>query len=241
MTRIFHTEPLVAYSEINLDASAYAHIVRVLRMKVGATFLLFDGSNRVFDARLIHIDKKVARARIGVGRSENRESPLHLHLGQVISRGEKMELTIQKSVELGVSVITPLFSERCGVKLSGERLQKRFAQWQQIAIAACEQCGRNQVPTLEPACDLTTWCGNLTNELKLTFDPAATTSLKTLSLVDPYIALLVGPEGGLTATEIAITAQYQFTTILLGPRILRTETAALTALAALQMRFGDLA
>lgn len=241
MTRIFHTEPLFSHSEISLDPCAYVHIVRVLRMKVGEPLLLFDGSNRIFDAVLTHIDKKSAQVKVGDCRNENRESPLYIHLGQVMARGEKMDLIIQKSVELGVSMITPLFSERCGVKLKEERLEKRLEQWQKIAISACEQCGRNRVPVIKPGMDIKAWCTGLNNEVKLTLHPGASHSLKTLRLADPYITLLVGPEGGLSPTEIAMTSHYQFTHILLGPRILRTETAALTALAALQTQFGDLA
>ncbi|MFC4170447.1 16S rRNA (uracil(1498)-N(3))-methyltransferase, partial [Teichococcus aestuarii] len=172
--------------------------------------------------------------------TDNRESPLFLHLGQVMSRGEKMEFTIQKSIELGVNVITPLFSERCGVKLDAERLNKKLQQWQKIAIGACEQCGRNQIPEIRPVMNLETWCQEQDDALKINLHPRASASINTLPLPVERVRLLIGPEGGLSAEEIAMTARYQFTDILLGPRVLRTETTALTAITALQVRFGDL-
>lgn len=174
------------------------------------------------------------------GKIDDRESPLHIHLGQVMSRGEKMEFTIQKSIELGVSLITPLFSERCGVKLDSERLNKKRQQWQKIAIAACEQCGRNRVPEIRPPIALEAWCAEQDSGLKLNLHPRAHASINTLPLPVERVRLLIGPEGGLSADEIAMTARYQFTDILLGPRVLRTETTALTAITALQVRFGDL-
>ncbi len=157
-----------------------------------------------------------------------------------MSRGDKMEFTIQKSIELGVSLITPLFSERCGVKLDAERLNKKIQQWQKIAIAACEQCGRNQVPEIRPAMDVEAWCAEQDDALKINLHPRASASINTLPLPVERVRLLIGPEGGLSADEIAMTARYQFTDILLGPRVLRTETTALTAITALQVRFGDL-
>ena len=151
-----------------------------------------------------------------------------------------MEFTVQKSIELGVNVITPLFSERCGVKLDAERLDKKIAQWQKIVIAACEQCGRNRIPEIRPAMTLEAWCAESDDAYKLNLHPRAAQSINTLPISIARIRLLIGPEGGLSADEIAMTANHQFTDILLGPRVLRTETTALTAITALQVRFGDL-
>lgn len=173
------------------------------------------------------------------GKIDDRESPLHIHLGQVMSRGEKMEFTIQKSIELGKPHYATFF-ERCGVKLDSERLNKKLQQWQKIAIAACEQCGRNRVPEIRPAMVLEAWCAEQDEGLKLNLHPRASNSINTLPLPVERVRLLIGPEGGLSADEIAMTARYQFTDILLGPRVLRTETTALTAITALQVRFGDL-
>lgn len=239
--RIFHPDILPgAGGEIELSEDAANHVGRVLRMNTGQSLQLFDGSNQVFDAEIIQAGKKNVRVRFTAGKLEDKESPLHLHLGQVMSRGEKMEFTIQKSIELGVNIITPLFSERCGVKLDTERLEKKVGQWQKIAIAACEQCGRNRLPTIRSAMTLEAWCAEQDAALKLNLHPRATQSINTLPLPVSQVRLLIGPEGGLSSNEISMTAEYGFTDILLGPRVLRTETTALTAITALQVRFGDL-
>lgn len=238
--RIYHPEPLVVGREVALDEDAANHVGRVLRMSAGQALQLFDGSNHIFAAEITQASKKNVLVKVVSQEEANRESPLFLHLGQVMSRGEKMEFTIQKSIELGVSVITPLFSERCGVKLDEERLNKKRQQWQKIAIAACEQCGRNVVPEIRPPMDLEDWCAEPDSGLKLNLHPRAAQSINTLPEPVERVRLLIGPEGGLSAEEIAMTARYQFTDILLGPRVLRTETTALTAITALQVRFGDL-
>lgn len=238
--RIYHPAPLSANTEIALSEDAANHVGRVLRMSTGQKLQLFDGSNRIFDAEITRVDKKNLLVQVHGGQWEDRESPLNLHLGQVISRGDKMEFTIQKSIELGVNLITPLFSERCGVTLSGERLDKKRQQWQKIAIAACEQCGRNRIPEIREAMSLSAWCAEQDDSLKLNLHPRARQSINTLPLPVEHVRLLIGPEGGLSSDEIAMTAGYGFTDILLGPRVLRTETTALTAITALQVRFGDL-
>lgn len=238
--RIYHPAPLSANSEIALSEDATNHVGRVLRMSTGQKLQLFDGSNQIFDAEITRADKKSLLVQVHSAQWEDRESPLNLHLGQVISRGDKMEFTIQKSIELGVNLITPLFSERCGVTLAGERLAKKRQQWQKIAIAACEQCGRNRIPEIREAMSLSDWCAEQDDSLKLNLHPRASQSINTLPLPVKHVRLLIGPEGGLSSDEIAMTAGYGFTDILLGPRVLRTETTALTAITALQVRFGDL-
>lgn len=238
--RIYHPEPLAAGSEIALSDEAANHVGRVLRMNPGQALELFDGTNLTFAAEIVHADKKSVRVLLTQCREESRESRLHLHLGQVMSRGEKMEFTIQKAVELGVNTITPLFSERCGVKLDEQRLAKKIQQWQKIVIAACEQCGRNSIPEVREAMSLQAWSAEEDQALKLNLHPRASQSINTLPQPVSRVRLLIGPEGGLTADEIAMTARYDFTDILLGPRVLRTETTALTAITALQVRFGDL-
>ncbi|MDC9594677.1 16S rRNA (uracil(1498)-N(3))-methyltransferase [Xenorhabdus sp. IM139775] len=238
--RIYHPERLSTGTEIYLSDDAANHIGRVLRMSHGQALQLFDGSNQVFDATITETSKKTVKVAILDATLSDHESPLNLHLGQVMSRGEKMEFTIQKSVELGVNTITPLLSERCGVKLDAERLEKKLQQWKKIAISACEQCGRNQLPEIRPVMSLETWCAENDGSLKLNLHPRAKHSINTLPLPVEKVRLLIGPEGGLSAEEIEMTAKYQFTDILLGPRILRTETTALTAITALQVRFGDL-
>ena len=238
--RIHHPERITTGSQIALSDDAANHVGRVLRMGKGQAIELFDGSNQVFEAVIVEAGKKHVLVEVQSGKIDNRESPLHIHLGQVMSRGEKMEFTIQKSVELGVQIITPLISERCGVKLDGERLDKKQQQWQKIAIAACEQCGRNVIPEIRPVQSLEAWCAENDDALKINLHPRASQSINTLPAETAKVRLLIGPEGGLSAEEIAMTAGHQFTDILLGPRVLRTETTALTAITALQVRFGDL-
>lgn len=238
--RIYHPESLTDFSELSLSEDAANHVGRVLRMQPGQLLQLFDGSNQVFAATITQVDKKSVRVKLAAGEISDNESPLNLHLGQVMSRGEKMEFTIQKSIELGVNTITPLLSERCGVKLDGERLSKKLQQWQKIAVAACEQCGRNRVPEIREVMSLEQWCAEQDDSLKLNLHPRASHSINTLPLPVTDVRLLIGPEGGLSADEIAMTTGYGFTDILLGPRVLRTETTALTAITALQVRFGDL-
>lgn len=240
MTRIYQPVSIPENSIMTLDDNAFNHLIRVLRMKTGEDIILFDGTNHITPATIYEINKKSVTVKTKTTILENRESPLKIHLGQVISRGEKMEFTIQKSVELGVTSITPLLSERCGVKLDAERLDKKVQQWQKIVISACEQCGRNVIPVINPVMKLENWCANLSSGLRLNLHPRAKHGVKQLSTEQTDISLLIGPEGGLSDDEINMTHQYQFTDILLGPRILRTETAALTALTALQVYFGDL-
>lgn len=240
MTRIFQPYTINQNSLITLDDNAFNHLIRVLRMKTGESITLFDGSNQITPAVIHEVNKKTVIVKTANSVLDNRESPLNIHLGQVISRGDKMEFTIQKSVELGVNTITPLLSERCGVKLDQERLEKKVQQWQKIVISACEQCGRNIIPCINPVMKLENWCANLTDSLKLNLHPKAEQGINQLANDNKNISLLIGPEGGLSNEEISMTHQYQFTDILLGPRVLRTETAALTAITALQVRFGDL-
>ena len=238
--RIYHPTPLQPSSIIALNDDAAGHIGRVLRMQAGQEVLLFDGSGAEFPAKITEVSKKNVLVNVLKRVESSCESPLNLHLGQVISRGDKMEFTIQKSVELGVNTITPLISERCGVKLDAKRFEKKLEQWQKIAISACEQCGRNIVPLIRPIMQLEEWCAEPSDALKLNLHPRAKYSINTLPQPINKVRLLIGPEGGLSESEISMTEQYHFEETLLGPRVLRTETAALTAITALQVRFGDL-
>ncbi|GAA5194051.1 16S rRNA (uracil(1498)-N(3))-methyltransferase [Ferrimonas gelatinilytica] len=238
--RIYQPGPLEVGQTLALDDDGANHVGRVLRMQAGQALILFNGEGDQFPATITEAGKKQVLVRIEQRESQDSESPLSLHLGQVISRGDKMEFTIQKAVELGVASITPLWSERCGVKLSGDRLDKKIHQWQKVAIAACEQCGRNRVPEVRPVMKLEPWLAEPFDGLKLNLHPRARYSINTLPEPVTTLRLLIGPEGGLSPGEIEAAAAQGFTDILLGPRVLRTETAALTAITALQVRFGDL-
>ena len=239
--RIYHPSPLAGLDSCLLSEDAVNHVGRVLRMKEGEQIILFDGSNHIFHARLQAVEKKQIIAKIESSELDDRESPLAIHLGQVISRGDRMEFTIQKSVELGVKTSTPLWSERCGVKLNDERQDKKLQQWQKIAIAACEQCGRNEIPEIRPMMKLTDWCKEQDNMLKLNLHPRAKYTIRQLPHIPPEgVRLLIGSEGGLSAEEIQMTEKEGFTEVLLGKRVLRTETASLAAITALQVCFGDI-
>ncbi len=238
--RIYHPQLIQGLGLLKLSDDAIGHVGRVLRMQPQQQLELFDGSGSQFLTTIIEVSKKQLIVEVTEKVEHNCESPLNIHLGQVISRGDKMEFTIQKSVELGVNTITPLISERCGVKLDAKRFEKKLAQWQKVVISACEQCGRNIVPQIRPVMQLEAWCAEEWQGLKLNLHPRAKYSINTLPTPVRDVRLLIGPEGGLSANEISMTEKYQFEETLLGPRILRTETAALTAITALQVRFGDL-
>ncbi|BGI51046.1 MAG: 16S rRNA (uracil(1498)-N(3))-methyltransferase [Arsenophonus endosymbiont of Ceratovacuna japonica] len=238
--RIYHPELLKSNTIIYLSNNANNHISRVLRMNIGENIELFDNSNSVLVGQLLEVNKKSVKVQLGTKKIVNKESPLYIHLGQVIYCSKKMEFTIQKSVELGVNIITPLISERCNIKLNTKKISKKQQKWQNIAISSCEQCGRNKIPLIRPIITIKDWCINKDDSLKIILHPKANNSINTLPTVASKISLLIGPEGGLSSDEIIMTTNYKFNNILLGPRILRTETTALAAITALQIRFGDL-
>ncbi|RUO58693.1 16S rRNA (uracil(1498)-N(3))-methyltransferase [Pseudidiomarina insulisalsae] len=226
---------------LDLSDEAANHVGRVLRMSAGQPLELFTGDGYDYAAVITDASKKKVSIKVQGVRKNSRESALKIHLGQGISRGDRMDFVLQKSVELGVASITPLFTERCGVKLNGERLQKKQQQWQKIVISACEQSGRSVIPTVHTPVPLTTWLAELTPALRLTLDPYAQKPLRQQTLSNEHLQLLIGPEGGLTDHEVSAAAAADFQPVQLGPRVLRTETAALTALSVVQYQFGDLA
>lgn len=238
--RIYQQSTFTVGQSVSLDDEAAGHVGRVLRMTSGEQVSLFNGDGNDYLAEIVSASKKNVEVKVLSCEANNSESPLNLHLGQVISRGDRMDFTIQKSVELGVNTITPLFSERCGVKLTGERLEKKIQQWQKIVISACEQSGRSVVPVVRPAMQLADWCAEPSDAVKLNLHPRASHGVNGLTLPNNRVRLVIGPEGGLSAPEIAMTEEHQFTDVLLGPRVLRTETAALTTISALQLKFGDI-
>ncbi len=225
---------------VELSAIASQHVGVVLRMQPGEQLTLFCGDNREFSATITTIHKKKVAVLINAITESNRESPRELHLAQAISKGERMEFVIQKAVELGVSTITPLLTTRCVVRLDNERLAKKHAQWQAIAIGACEQSGRNQLPIIHQACPLDIYLRQCQAATKLVLHPNGATSWRDQTFGKGDIALLIGPEGGLSQNEVDLAQTFQFNPLCLGPRILRTETAAIAALSILQAIAGDL-
>ncbi|WOH39271.1 16S rRNA (uracil(1498)-N(3))-methyltransferase [Thalassotalea fonticola] len=238
--RIYQPTDFNTDSTVALSDDAFGHVVRVLRLKVGDEVTFFNGDGHDYQAVLNEVSKKQATANISKRTARNNESPLNIHLGQGISRGDRMDFTLQKSVELGVNTITPLFTERCGVKLNAERLEKKRQQWQKIVISACEQSGRAMVPEVRAPASLSEWLAQETSALKINLHPRAPHSIMGLPMSAERVRLLIGPEGGLTNEEIEQASNANYTEVLLGPRVLRTETAALTAITALQCKFGDL-
>lgn len=241
--RLFHPGSLAVDDHVKLSDDAFQHSVKALRMSSEQPLYLFNGDGNNYQAELVTVDKRSAAARVIAVEANETESSVSVHLGQVISRGDRMDFALQKSVELGVAEITPLFSERCGVKLTGERLEKKQQQWQKVVVSACEQCGRSRVPVVHPAQTLTNFVEQVTADLKLTLDPYAPLPLRQLTDAEQptSVALLIGPEGGFTEAEVDLAKHGQFKPIRIGPRILRTETAALTALSVIQYELGDLA
>jgi len=238
--RLYQPGPLTPGQSVALCEDAANHAGKVLRMQAGEVLELFNGDGNNYTALIAEVGKKQLLVDIQSVSDNLIESPLKLHLGQGISRGDRMDFAIQKAVELGVSEITPLFTERCGVKLDAERLEKKREQWQKIVISACEQSGRSVVPPVHTPVTLEKWLGQADNCLKLTLDPWTSATIKQLAPTD-RLRLVIGPEGGFSDREVAATTLAGFQPVRLGPRVLRTETAALTAIAALQLQLGDLA
>lgn len=238
--RIYLPLNLETNHSVELNEHAFQHVVKVLRLKQNSKLVLFDGNGNEYYAHLEKINKKNAFAKIEESIDINNESNLAIHLGLGISKGERMDFAIQKAVELGVKQITPLFTEHCVVNLDEKRIKKRLQHWQGIIISACEQSGRNIIPILNSAITLKKWAESI-DEICLILDPLAETSLKSIQPENNTVNLLIGPEGGLSAKEI-MELQYRtnFHPVKFGPRILRTETAAVSAITAIQMLWGDL-
>lgn len=235
--------PLAQGARRALEREASHYLCRVLRLSAGDTVEVIDGEGARHTAELLTTDPRACALRIGVPLPSGAQSPLRITLAQCVSAGEKMDWTIEKAVELGVAAIVPLTSERSVVRLDAERTQRRAAHWQRIIVAACMQCGRDLFPVLATAAPLRDWVPTATAPLRLVLVPGADTRLRDLTPpqdVPTAIDLLVGPESGLAPEEVALAVSAGFTPISLGPRVLRTETAGLAAIAALQSRFGDL-
>jgi 16S rRNA (uracil1498-N3)-methyltransferase len=240
--RVFTDQPLHAGREVLLPEQAGEHVVRVLRLERGHPLILFNGDGRECDARLATLAKRAVSAEIVGVREVDREAPLRLTLAQGIARGEKMDWILQKATELGVFRIVPLVTERTEVKLDEDRAERRLAHWVSVIAGACEQCGRNRLPLLEPPQRLDRWLGTLGDDAatRLALLPEGDIGLRQLPQMDNGALLVVGPEGGFSQHDTALLTQGRFLGLRLGPRILRTETAGIAALAALQAVHGDL-
>jgi len=243
LTRIFLSGELRPRSECRLPPAQAHHVVRVLRLAQGDAVTLFNGDGAEYDAMVASVTRDAVTVKIGDARSGAREPALEIVLGQALSSGERMDYTVQKAVELGVAAIHPLAAARSVVRLTGERAEKRVAHWQAVVVSACEQSGRNRVPPVAPVAELAAWLARPAaggaGALRLLLSPTGATRLRDLPRPAASIVLLAGPEGGFTPEEEAAARHCSFTPVRLGPRVLRTETAAVAALAALQALWGD--
>lgn len=233
----FHlAAPLAAGASIELPREAAHHATRVLRLRIGESVTLFNGSGGEYAATIAAIARDSVMVVVGAHQAHDRESPLAVTLVQGIAGADRMDFIIQKAVELGAAAIQPVLTSKSIVRLSKERGEARLGHWQRIVIAACEQCGRNRIPEVFPAASLAEYSPP-PDAVKVLLSPQATTDLKALA--QGPLVLAVGPEAGFDSAEEQLLAQKGFVAARLGPRILRTETAALAALAALNAIRGD--
>ena len=248
--RFYSAENLKLGAIVKLSENAAVHATRVLRLNVGDIIKLFNGDGFDYSCELMSVKKSEVLAKVKSSVAINNESPLNITLLQGISGGDRMDYTIQKAVELGVTLIQPLSTERSVVKLSAERAEKRLEHWQNVVRSACEQCGRAKIPQVASPMSLTAWLGATMNlksshagagdaNLRILLNPIGAKQLSALPKTTQNIQLLIGAEGGLSQAEIDLATNHGFQSIILGPRILRTETAALVAISAMQTLWGD--
>ncbi len=240
LTRVYVEGPLLAGKRVRLEGGSASHITRVLRLRVGAALTVFDGTGGEHEASIDKAHGGEVIVAVGERAAIERESPLQLTLAQGVSRGERMDLVVQKATELGVTGFVPVLTERSVVRLSAQQSDRKLNHWRAIAIAACEQCGRNRLPALAAPVALRDFLkGEAAAGTRLLLSPSGSGSLGDLPRPAGAITALIGPEGGLTDEEEQAALAAGFIGVRLGPRVLRTETAAIAALALLQRQFGD--
>jgi 16S rRNA (uracil1498-N3)-methyltransferase len=241
LTRVFVDGDLSAGQRLTIEGSAGNHIVRVLRSRVGDELTLFNGRGGEYGASIEEIRRDTVQVSVREHRNDERESAFDLTLAQGISRGERMDWVVQKATELGVTRIVPLFTERSVVHLDEKQAAKKVQHWRGIAVSACEQCGRNVVPEIAAPVGLYGLLENPVGKgVSLLLSPAAEQRIVDISGSPAGATVLIGPEGGLAQVEHDAALRSGFTAVRMGPRVLRTETAAVCALTLLQQKFGDL-
>lgn len=238
LPRFFINSELRERALVELPKETSHYVRQVLRLREGSLVILFNGLGGEFHGK-IQFNNKQASVLLENYNDLSVESPLKIHLGQGISRGEKMDYVVQKAVELGVAEITPLFTERCGVKLDEERSEKRLDHWRKIMISACEQSGRNTIPQIHPPCEISDWISQCKDLHRTICHPGLSQSESPSSKINS-VAVLIGSEGGFTEAEVTDAVNHDFKSLILGPRVLRTETATVAALTKLQITWGDL-
>ncbi len=240
--RLYVPLPLTCPATITLPEEAFHHAIRVLRLRPPAEVRLFNGQGGEFAGVIRHLTARQAHVEITQWVNCEVESPINVWLAQGVAKGERMDYTVQKAVELGVQKIIPLWTDYSVVHLQGERLVNKVIHWQGVAIGACMQCGRNRLPDITTPSRLSVWLPTVTDRsaLKLVLTPEAGLHLKAFDPPMDAVILLIGPEGGLSDQEVVAARAVGFRALRLGPRILRTETAGIAALAAIQTLWGDL-
>lgn len=237
--RIHTSRPLSSLEEVELTGSASHYLTRVLRLKEGDSIILFDGDGSNYSGEIREIRRQRVLVRLIGSQLAGNESALEITLVQAVSRGERMDYSLQKATELGVKCIQPVLSSRVGVRLKEDRMPKRLAHWQGVVVSACEQSGRAVVPEVKQPVSLAHWLSADDRSLRLVLDPSAVQKLSAISPTGNAISLLVGPEGGLSAAEMEEVMLKGVSAVSLGPRVLRTETAGAAAISVLQAIAGD--
>ncbi|MDZ7751877.1 MAG: 16S rRNA (uracil(1498)-N(3))-methyltransferase [Gammaproteobacteria bacterium] len=239
--RLYVPNPLADTPNLTLTGDRAHYLGRVLRLKAGDECLLFDGYGLDYPATVATAGRGTMTLRLGPPQAVATESPLFSHLMLAVTRGSRMDVALQKAVELGASALTPVFTERCGVNLEARQVPRRLEHWQGIVRGAAEQCGRARIPRLAPPVNLQEGLERLppAPATRLVLDPAGGGALADIAPPADGVVILVGPEGGLTDGELAAAVRHGFRGITLGPRVLRAETAPLAVLAALQSLWGD--
>ncbi|MBB6094798.1 16S rRNA (uracil1498-N3)-methyltransferase [Povalibacter uvarum] len=241
LNRIYCEGPLAAGATIPLSSAGAYHVARVLRMRPGAPLVVFDGSGTDHQAEIVAVEGDQVMVQLRTSTPGMGESPLRVTLVQGISRGERMDWTLQKATELGVTAIAPVLTARSVVRLDDKQATKKQAHWRAIVVGACEQCGRSKVPTVTTPISLRDYFTNVRKDgMRLVLSPSAPGSLAGIASLPSKVELLIGPEGGLDDDEIAAAQKAGYMPVRLGPRVLRTETAAVVALTVLQALWGDL-
>ena len=241
LIRVYVDQLLATDSDLLLPEAAAYHVSRVLRLRAGAPIVAFDGSGGDYRCEILAIEGDRVRVRVGSRTPGLPESPLGITLVQAVSRGERMDWTLQKAAELGVRAIVPVLSARSVVRLDDKQAAKKLRHWQAIVAGACEQCGRSVPPEVRAPQELAAYLASAPREgQRFVLSPSGPASLAGLASVTPRVKLLIGPEGGLDDAELERAAQAGFAPVRLGPRVLRTETAGIVALTVLQALWGDL-
>ncbi len=242
LSRVHVDAPLAVGQRVAVEGAAANHVARVLRLRAGDAITLFNGTGTEFAGSIAEVRRDSVVVDVKEQRAAGGESPLSLTLAQGISRGERMDWILQKATELGGSRIVPLFTERSVVRLDERQAQRKLQHWRGIAIAACEQCGRNRVPEIASPLNIFEFVSGAAaaRQTRLLLSPSGEQSIEAVSAAASGVTVLIGPEGGLTDNEQDAALRFGFTAVRMGPRILRTETAAIAALTILQHRFGDL-